>query len=158
MKKIALARIDDRLIHGQVVTSWLKHTDANQILIADDKIPGDMLMKRVLTAAAPPNTVVMCKTVDESIEFLKGEEDASERIVILAKGPEVYEKMIDSGIELPMVNLGGMVNRADRDSFLKNVAVTPEEKECFRRLYQKGTKVIFQRTTNDGEEDIEHLL
>lgn len=158
MRKIALARIDDRLIHGQVVTSWLKHTDANRILIADDKIPSNPLMSRVLRAAAPPNTVVLCYTVAKSIEYIKQDEDPKERLVILVKGPEVYEAMLEAGIEIPTIILGGMVNRADREGFIKNVAVTPEEKDCFRRIVARGTKVLFQRLVNDNPEDIEHLL
>lgn len=158
MKEIAFTRIDDRLIHGQVVTNWLKYTNANKIIIADDKIPNDRLMQRVLTAAAPPNTVVKCLTVDQTVEYLNGEPKPNERIFILAKGPEVYERMIDKGISIPRLNLAGMVNKAGREQLIKNVHATPEEKDCFRRIVAKGTKVFFQRLVNDPEEDVEPLL
>ena len=54
MKNIVLIRIDDRLIHGQVVTQWIKDTNGNRILIVDDKLVNDRMMMRILKAAAPP--------------------------------------------------------------------------------------------------------
>lgn len=45
---IVLVRIDDRLIHGQVMTSWLNYTSANKIMIIDDEVANDAFMKSVL--------------------------------------------------------------------------------------------------------------
>lgn len=62
MKNIVLIRIDDRLIHGQVVTQWIKDTNGNRILIVDDKLVNDRMMMRILKAAAPPGVKVEVMT------------------------------------------------------------------------------------------------
>ena len=51
---INLARIDDRLIHGQVITTWVKNHDIEQILIINDKVAGDSVQQSVITMSAPP--------------------------------------------------------------------------------------------------------
>ena len=58
MRNVVLARIDDRLIHGQVVTGWLKLTNGNKIYIVDDKLKNDAMMKTILKTAAPVGTKV----------------------------------------------------------------------------------------------------
>ncbi len=52
---IVLVRIDDRLIHGQVMTSWLNYTSANKIMIIDDEVANDAFMKSVLKTCVPAN-------------------------------------------------------------------------------------------------------
>ena len=71
MKNIVLIRIDDRLIHGQVVTQWIKDTNGNRILIVDDKLVNDRMMMRILKAAAPPGVKVEVMTVADAETELK---------------------------------------------------------------------------------------
>ena len=51
MSNIVLARIDDRLIHGQVMTAWVQYTGGNEIVIADDKVANDPFLSAVITGA-----------------------------------------------------------------------------------------------------------
>ena len=48
MESVKLVRVDDRLVHGQVMTSWLKFTGANKIMVVDDEVATNDLMKTVL--------------------------------------------------------------------------------------------------------------
>ncbi len=52
--KIGLARIDDRLIHGQVATRWTKETNVNRIIVVSDEVAADKMRKTLLTQVAPP--------------------------------------------------------------------------------------------------------
>ena len=85
MKNIVLIRIDDRLIHGQVVTQWIKDTNGNRILIVDDKLVNDRMMMRILKAAAPPGVKVEVMTVADAEKELKQDAVPGENIVILVK-------------------------------------------------------------------------
>ena len=138
MRNVVLARIDDRLIHGQVVTGWMKVTNGNKIYIVDDKLKQDAMMQMVLKTAAPVGTKVFIQSVEEAVEALKKPEKPNERIVILAKVPQVFEKMLEQGIVLPTIVLGGMGLTAQRQRFYKNVAASSEELECMRRIISHG--------------------
>ena len=85
MRNIVLARIDDRLIHGQVVTAWVKQTNGNRIVIADDPLTKDTFMQRLLKAAAPPGITVDILTTADAINFLKEAPESGENIILLAK-------------------------------------------------------------------------
>lgn len=71
MENLLLSRIDDRLIHGQVMTAWMKVRPAKQILVIDDKVAKDEFMIDVITLAAPKGIKVRVLSVDQATEELK---------------------------------------------------------------------------------------
>ena len=73
MRNIVLTRIDDRLIHGQVVTAWIKQYPINRILIIDDELSQNRLMQRIYKAAAPMGIEVLIQACAQAIDFLKEE-------------------------------------------------------------------------------------
>lgn len=158
MKELVLVRIDDRLIHGQVVTQWIKTCHANVIYVIDDALKTNTLMNRVLKAAAPPGVQVLVQTADEAIESLMGEPGKNEKVLILVKIPQVLEKLIDNGVQIPKIILGGMGLTAARKRFHKNVAASEEEVECMKRIVSKGVPIFYQIVPSDSALNIEKLF
>lgn len=158
MRNIVLARIDDRLIHGQVVTSWSKVTGANAILIADDALTKDRFTQRILLAAAPPDIDVTVYTVADAITYLKEEGDQNERLILLTKVPEVMEAIIDAGIPIDKIVLGGMGIKAGRARFNKNVSASSEELECMKRILAKRTDIIYQLVPSERPVNMSKLI
>lgn len=155
MKNLVLVRIDDRLIHGQVVTQWMKDAHANKVLIIDDILPDDAFMKRVLKAAAPPGVKCIIKSVADSIPYIQGDPRADdEAILVLVKFPWVIESLLDAGISIPKVILGGMGIRGDRKVFNRNVAANEEEVECMKRIVSKGSEMVYQLVPSDAPVDV----
>jgi len=145
MKNLVLVRIDDRLIHGQIVTQWLKSTHGNKILIIDDDVPNNPMIIRILKAAAPPDVKVVIKSVTEGIEYCKKEKKTDdEQIVLLVKTPEVIEKLLDDGVPIPKVILGGMGFKAGRSRINRNISANQEEIDCMKRILDKGTEIWYQ--------------
>ena len=157
MKNIVLIRIDDRLIHGQVVTQWIKDTNGNRILIVDDKLVNDRMM-RILKAAAPPGVKVEVMTVADAEKELKQDAVPGENIVILVKVPLVLEALIDAGIPMQKIVLGGMGLTPQRKKFNKNVAATEEEVECMKRIVAKGVPMEFQLVPAERAINVEKLF
>ncbi|MBS6180469.1 PTS sugar transporter subunit IIB [[Clostridium] innocuum] len=158
MRNVVLFRIDDRLIHGQVVTGWLKTTSANKIYIVDDQLKNDTMMKIVLKNAAPTGTNVFIQSVDECAKALQKPAKDDEKIIILSKFPDVFEKLIDSGIQIPTIILGGMGLRDDRKKFYKNIAANDSELCCMQRIISKGTEIIYQLVPDEPSKNIKSLL
>ncbi|RVU98015.1 PTS mannose/fructose/sorbose transporter subunit IIB [Coriobacteriales bacterium OH1046] len=156
MKNLVLVRIDDRLIHGQVVTQWMKDAHANKVLIIDDGLPDDALMKRVLKAAAPPGVKVIIKSIADSIPYIQGDPKTDdEAILVLVKFPAVIEALLDAGITIPKVILGGMGIRGDRKVFNRNVAANEEEIACMKRIVAKGSALVYQLVPSDAPVDVQ---
>jgi len=144
MRKIALARIDDRLIHGQIVTAWCRTTSVTIILIADDALVNDSFTQRLLKAAAPSDISVKILSVDQASAFLKEAAEDDEKIMLLTKTPEVMEKMADEGVQFTTIVLGGMGMKPGRNRFNKNVSASPDEVACMKRIVDRGIDMQYQ--------------
>lgn len=158
MKNIVLARIDDRLIHGQVVTSWVKQVNANRIIIVDDPLTKDVFMQRLLKAAAPSGISVSILTTEDAAKFLKEDPSVGENIIILVKVPEILEALIDGGVLLEKIILGGMGAKEGRSRFNKNVSAGAKEVECIKRILEKGVSVYYQMVPGEKAVDVKKII
>ena len=154
---IVLTRIDDRLIHGQVMTSWLNYTSANKIMIIDDGVAKDKFMKSVLKTCIPANITLATFTVEKAAARLqKG--FAGDRCIVLVKYPETLHKLMKLGIIFDEIDIGGMGVSGTRTKFLRNISASEEEKQMFRELIEAGSKCYVRIIAEDNETDISGML
>jgi Phosphotransferase system, mannose/fructose/N-acetylgalactosamine-specific component IIB len=158
MKNIVLTRIDDRLIHGQVVTAWVKQFKVSRIVIVDDPLTKDAFMMKILKAAAPPQISVEVQSAAHAVEILNGEPENGENILILVKIPQVLESLIDSGVRIKRIILGGMGAKAGRKKFTKNVSASEDEVACMRRIVEKGTEMQYQLVPDERPVNISKFI
>jgi len=158
VSNIVLTRIDDRLIHGQVMTAWVKYTQANRIIIVDDAVSQDPFMEKVLKMAAPPGIKVEVYNIEKAVEVLKKEGQEGEKIIVLVKYPGTVYALIESGIEIKELNVGGMGAAPGRKSIYKNISVSAEEREIFKKILSSGTKISIRIVPDDKEVDIKKFL
>ncbi|MEA4933711.1 MAG: PTS sugar transporter subunit IIB [Lawsonibacter sp.] len=158
MRNIALTRIDDRLIHGQVVTAWVKQTDANQIIIVDGPLTKDVFMQKVLRSAAPAGITVKVMNSQDASDYLMEEGTAGEKIILLVKIPQELEALVDGGVKLPVIVLGGMGAKTGRQKFNKNVSASPQEVECLKHLEERGCAVQYQLVPDEKPTPLSKML
>lgn len=145
MKNIVLARVDDRLIHGEVVSVWTPSLQVNRIIIVDDEVAADQFNKRVIKALAPNGVKCNVYDTEKGADVLQRDsKDPGERVMILTKTPITFDRMAKMGLKLKEVNLGGMGLRGERTPFIKNVACSPAEIESIKSLMEQGTRVYYQ--------------
>lgn len=157
MKNIVWTRIDDRLIHGQVMTAWVQQTKGNEIEIVDDEVANDAFLKMVTTSTAPKSVEVRVDTLEKAAEYLKGN-DNGKRVMILVKTPEVIYNLIEKGVKISHVNVGGMGNKSGRTQLYRNISASDSERETFKSIVATGTKVGVQVLPENTEADIEKFL
>lgn len=157
MLNIVLARIDDRLIHGQVVTAWSKITKANRIIVVDDEVAQDDFMVKILKMAAPSSFKIGIHTIADASNILK-EEDTGERVIILVKTPQTVEALMENGIEIKALNLGGIGATQGRKQLYRNISISEDEKSCFKRLLNRGVNVYVQIVPDSSPIDIKTLI
>ena len=122
---VKLVRIDDRLIHGQVCSTWIGDYGIEQVLIINDKVSKDPVQKSVVGLAAPAGVRVLVFGVDQFI------------------------KVVNGGLEIQKVNAGGMRYNETRKRLTKSISVTPEEESAFKELMDKGIEVFVQMVPKD---------
>lgn len=158
MSEIVLTRIDDRLIHGQVMTAWVKKTRANQILIIDDEVAKDEFMREVLKMSAPNGIDIVVKGLMDAVEFLNQQEDKNNRLIILVKGPAVIEQLLENGIMIDKLIVGGMGAKAERRVLYKNISASEEERAIFKRMIDRKIPVVIHIIPDQKETDLSKYL
>ncbi len=136
-------RIDDRLIHGQVMTGWLKIHKAQKAFIVDDEIAKNDFMCDVLRMAAPKDLQVSIFTVEDAIAAIRESGD-DEQAIVLAKTPGIMKQLLDSGAVMKELNVGGMGYLPGRKSVLRSIQVSPAELEQLREIAAQGVRVFCQ--------------
>jgi PTS system mannose-specific IIB component len=157
MREIVLTRIDDRLIHGQVVTAWVKQTKGNRIIIVDEELAKDDFMRKILKAAAPSGISVEVNSAEDAVALLKSEAAAGEKIILLVKTPQPLETLMEAGVDLKTVVLGGMGLKSGRKKLYRNIAASDEEVTSMKQLIGKGVAILAQMTPDERPVDVSKL-
>lgn len=156
--EVVLCRIDDRLIHGQVMTSWLHATGANKIMIVDDETAQNPFLKTVFKSAVPSGIGVGVFNEAKAADRLKKGFKPSDRVIVLAKYPQTFESLVKRGAHVPAVIIGGMGSREDRSKFYRNISASEDEKRSMQALIDAGVEVDIQILADDGKVDVSKLL
>lgn len=151
---IVLARIDDRLIHGQIVQGWLKNIDVDRILVASDGVANDPLQRMLMAMAVPANIELEIKNVCEASEFISGGNYDKQRIMILAASPKDFLYMIENGAPIKSVNIGGMHFVSGKRQLLCNLSVDDEDIKNLRGIYEKGIEIECRVLPSDERTNI----
>lgn len=154
MKNIVLTRIDDRLLHGQVVVSWIPYLKINEIIIVDDEYANDAFMATIIKDAAPGNIAVHVLTVKASADYLKNDDDGS-RILILSRYIESIAKLIELNIVVDKLNIGGLGNIPGRKRILNSIHLSDDELNILRDLKKKNIEVEIKMLPNDKASFVE---
>ncbi len=154
---IILTRIDDRLIHGQVITTWVKNHNIEQVLIINDKVAGDSVQQSVLTMSAPPELKVQVFGVEKFIEVAKKVEIKRRSMLLFTNSIDV-SLLIEGGVPIHRVNVGGMRMQEGRKSLSRAVAVTPEEEQAFKSILARNIPVEIQMVPKDQVIDLQTLI
>ena len=157
MENIELVRIDDRMLHGQVVSTWLKDYSIEQVLIINDKAANDPIQKSVAGLAAPKEVKVHLFGVDQFIDILKKTPIKRKTMLIFTTSTDVL-KLVENGLDIKEVNVGGMRYNENRKRLSKAVSVTLEEEEAFKKLIEKDIKVFIQMIPKSDESLMKNLL
>lgn len=157
MKNIVWTRIDDRLIHGQVMTQWIQYAAANEVVIVDDGVAKDSFIQMIMKSSVPAKISLKIFSVLDAIEYLNGE-DNGKKILILVKTPGVLVALTDAGVKLNAVNVGGIGAKTGRKTLYKNISTSEAENQDLRNLIDKGIKVFFRVVVSDAEELVEKYV
>jgi PTS system mannose-specific IIB component len=146
---LRLVRIDDRLIHGQVVAGWLRALGAERIVIVDDASARDEFLREVLTLAAPQGVPVEVAGVADGAARLIALAGTPESVMVLARNPRTVLALRVAGVPIEVVDLGGMGSGPGRRRLHKTISVSPDELRELRELEQLGTRVEIQIVADD---------
>ena len=153
---LKLVDIDDRLIHGQVATTWIPDYGIESAIIVSDAVANDPVQKSVAGLAAP-NIKVSVFGVEKFIDVLK-KTQLKKATMVLFTNPIDALTLKKNGLDYNYLNVSGMRFNDQRTRLHKNMSVTKEEKEAFEELIGMGVDCWMQTTTRDSKEPVAELL
>lgn len=156
MENLVLTRIDDRLIHGQVMTAWIKQKNAVQVIVADDEVAEDDFMINVLEMAVPDEIAIGIFNRQDAAEFMG--QGLSAPTILLVKGPEILNYLVDHGVKIDEIDVGGMGAKEGRSVLYKNISTNPDENKNFMELMEKGVNVFVQVMPQDKQVSIAEYI
>jgi mannose/fructose/N-acetylgalactosamine-specific phosphotransferase system component IIB len=141
---IALYRVDDRLVHGQVVLGWGQSLQASFIVLVDDAVAGSEWEQELYEMGVPPEMELYFADVEEA-ERSHGSWIADRRAgILLAPDLATMERLLARIPGIRSINLGGVHHRPGRAQRLRYVYLTESEEELLRRLEGSGIEVTAQ--------------
>jgi mannose/fructose/N-acetylgalactosamine-specific phosphotransferase system component IIB len=141
---LTLVRIDDRLIHGQVVLGWSRTLKPDRIVVGNDRIARNTWERKFYTASVPPHIRVSFLTIEETTVELLNNLFKNESVLLLFEGVRDVHTLVRKGVRLEKINIGGLHYRAGAEELLPYVFVTDEDKELLRELVKAGITLLAQ--------------
>lgn len=158
MTNIKLARVDFRLMHGQVVTNWIKQVSADAILIVDDKLASDKFLAQVFLMAAPPGVKISIKSMKKAIQGAKEDRYNGLNLLVLFKSIKNAKTAYENGFPLKELQIGGLGNGSDKVMISNEIFLSKEEADMLEDMNNSGLGVTLQVTPKDPLVELDEAL
>ncbi|EGM51412.1 protein-N(pi)-phosphohistidine-sugar phosphotransferase [Ligilactobacillus ruminis SPM0211] len=156
--KYVLARVDSRLLHGQVATAWTKTTQPTRIIVVSDGVAHDKLRKNLITEAAPPGVKANVIPIDKMIEVAKDPRFGNTKALLLFETPEDALKAIEGGVDIKELNIGSMAHSVGKVAVNKVLSLGKEDVETFDKLKEIGVKFDVRKVPTDSHDNMDEIV
>ena len=153
MPNINLIRIDNRLIHGQVATSWIQHTKANLVLVANDEVSTNTMRQDLMNTIVPGHVQTRYFSLQKTADIIHKATD-SQHIFLILESPIDALWLKDNGVPIEYINIGNMHGGDGKKSLAKAAYASEGEIQALKELVSLGVIVDFQQLPVDS---IDHL-
>lgn len=154
-----LARIDSRLLHGQVATAWTKATRPTRIIVVSDAVAKDELRKKLIQQAAPPGVKAHVVPIDQMIKLAKDDKHfGGQRAMLLFENPEDLLRAVEGGVPLKTINVGSMAHSVGKVQPNKVLAFSQEDIDTFDKLKKAGLDFDVRKVPNDSKGNMNEIL
>lgn len=154
---ISLARVDDRLVHGQVVLGWIPHVKASVVVVASDVAAADETLKALMQMALPEGVELAVLPIAEAAAALSDKKDPR-RALVLMPGPQEALALLMAGAPLSEINVGGLHYTAGKVQLGKAIFLSETDKAALRKIAEKGVRLEGRALPGDEKLDIVEMI
>ena len=156
--KYVLARIDSRLLHGQVATAWTKTVKPTRIIVVSDSVAKDELRKNLIEQAAPPGVKANVVPVDKMIQVAKDPRFGNTKAMLLFETPQDALRAIEGGVDVKELNIGSMAHSVGKIAVSKVLSLGKDDVKTFEKLKAKGIQFDVRKVPNDSKENMDDII
>ncbi len=151
MAQPALVRIDSRLIHGQVVTQWIRNANANRVIIIDNQIMADPFMAQIFIMASPPGIKLDLMSTKMAAEQWQKDQFGQGTIIVLMKDIQTMEEVYKKGFKFTKLQLGGLGGAPGRVAVAGPITLSETDAKILSEMEKADCKIVLQITPNTPE-------
>ena len=155
---ILLTRVDHRLLHGQVATSWVNGLGSDCIFCVGDKVANDPVWKTTLKMGKPTGCKLVIKDMAHAIEAINSGVTDKYRMIICVRSIEDAKLLIDGCPQIKSLNLGNTLESPTTKQISRQIFLEPEEAEMLKELGERGVEVEIRALADDKNENALALL
>ncbi|PAD83832.1 PTS sorbose transporter subunit IIC [Niallia circulans] len=145
MGKINLVRVDDRLIHGQVMTKWSKGLGTNALYVIDNETAFDEFMKDIyINTNSSSGLKIQVYSNQEVVEKWNSDQFGKDNVVLLFKYIASVKEVVEQGLPVTRLNIGGVSKKGEAQFVIPTVALTETDVDNLKSLHAKGIEIFFQ--------------
>lgn len=154
-----LARIDSRLLHGQVATAWTKNTLPTRIIVVSDAVAKDELRKKLIQQAAPSGVKAHVVPINKMIELAKDDQHfGGQRALLLFENPQDVLRAVEGGVPLDTINVGSMAHSTGKVQPNKVLAFDQDDIDTFRKLKEFGLNFDVRKVPGDAKGNMDEII
>ena len=138
-------RIDNRLVHGQVIETWLPYTKARTIIVVNDDLAADPLRQEIVKLAIPQEVDIIFSSIEDSLFYVKKRLNRlEESLFILFAACEDARLAYEKGLDFDSLNLGNLHYGPGKKQVCAHIALSQEDISCLKFFTRKGVKLDFR--------------
>ncbi len=141
-------RVDNRLVHGQVIETWLPYTNANHLLVVNDDLAADFMRQTIISLAVPSRIKLQFLKVEQIGAALASLPKDSNVLVLVADCHDAV-RLLDSGVIFSTLNIGNLHYGPGKRQVCSHVALSEEDEECLLQLQARCVKLDFRCVPNE---------
>jgi mannose/fructose/N-acetylgalactosamine-specific phosphotransferase system component IIB len=141
---IVLVRVDDRLVHGQILEGWIPSTRAQELLVANDIAAGDEVLQMIMESAIPDSIRLVVETVDNIAQLLIEEAESAVRRMIIMDNPVDALRLKRAGVTFDRLNVGNLRTSDGKVCLSRSVIIGDDSLRTLREIVAEGVQVYIQ--------------
>ncbi|PIR15367.1 MAG: PTS fructose transporter subunit IIB [Elusimicrobia bacterium CG11_big_fil_rev_8_21_14_0_20_64_6] len=155
---ITLLRVDDRLIHGQVVEGWVPFLKVDLVLVVSDAAAADDIQAALMKMALPPAVGLLVLPVADAAKTLNSPKMAVRKALVLVPGPSEALALVEKGVKVERINVGGLHYTVGKVQLGRALFLDEKDRLALRALAAKGIRLEGRALPGDAEEDLAAAL
>lgn len=137
-------RIDNRLVHGQVIEAWLPHTKASILVIANDEVADQELRQQIMLMAVPSRVQTEFLHIAELPGFIKLQERFTNNVLVILATCQDARRAYELGVPINSCNIGNLHYSKGKRQICSHVALSPDDEDCLRYFESHDVELDFR--------------
>ena len=151
-------RVDSRLVHGQIISTWMPHLHLKHFVIVSDTVPTNQLQMSVFRMAIPQAAQFMALTIKDAVGWLNGLAHGNQSTMVLFETIDDAARLFQAGHPFPYLNIGNVHHAPGRKSFTNAVYLGDSEVSLLRSMFGRGLRAEIRSLPSESPVDLRSAL